>query len=165
VVGGLPGDFVLVLDDLHVIENGRLLLALDYLLERLPAHMHLVLATRRDPPLALPRLRARGQLAERRLVDMRFTWDEAETLFNHCLAFGLSAAELDQLHGSTEGWAAGLSLFAHSLERLPPAARSQRIAHLSQFPHHIFDYLSEEVLRQQPADVQRFLLQTPSCKN
>lgn len=160
VVNDLPDEFVLVLDDLHVIGNGRLLLALDYLLERLPPQMHLVLATRRDPPLALPRLRARQQLAERRLVDMRFTRAEAELLFNESLAFGLSASELDQLQSSTEGWAAGLSLFANSLERLSPKKRSELITHLSQSHRYIFDYLSEEVLQQQPLEIQTFLLQT-----
>lgn len=160
VIHDLPDEFVLVLDDLHVISNGRLLMALDYLLERLPSQMHLVVATRRDPPLALPRLRVRQQLAERRLVDMRFTRAEAELLFNGSLAFGLSANELDQLQSSTEGWAAGLSLFANSLERLTPEERSELITHLSQSHRYIFDYLSEEVLYQQPPDIQKFLLQT-----
>ena len=160
VVDDLPDEFVLVLDDLHVIDNGRLLLALDYLLDRLPSQMHLVLATRRDPPLSLPRLRARQQLAERRLVDMRFTRVEAEQLFNQCLAFDFSAAEIDQLQSRTEGWAAGLSLFANSLERLSPEARSAWIVNLSQTQRHIFDYLSEEVLNQQAPDYQQFLLQT-----
>lgn len=159
VVNDLPDEFMLVLDDLHVISNGRLLLALDYLLERLPSQMHLVVATRRDPPLALPRLRARQQLAERRLVDMRFTRIEAEALFNESLAFCLSADELDQLQSSTEGWAAGLSLFANSLERLSPAERTELIAHLSQSHRLIFDYLSEEVLFRQSPEIQQFLLQ------
>ncbi|MBE2224492.1 MAG: hypothetical protein IAF02_23325, partial [Anaerolineae bacterium] len=160
VVNDLPDEFVLVLDDLHVIGNGRLLLALDYLLERLPSQMHLVLAVRRDPPLAFPRLRARQQLAELRLIDMRFTQDEAEALFNDSLAFGLSADELNQLQSSTEGWAAGLSLFANSLAPLSPQERSEWLTHLSQSHRHIFDYLAEEVLYRQSPEIQQFLLQT-----
>ena len=75
-------------------------------------------------------------------------------------AFGLSTTEIDQLQSRTEGWAAGLSLFANSLERLSPEDRSELIAHLSQSHRHIFDYLSEEVLHQQPPDIQEFLLQS-----
>ncbi len=160
VVNDLPDEFVFILDDLHVIRNGRLFVGLDYLLEHLPPQMHLVVATRRDPPLAFSRLRARQQLAELRLVDLRFTPSEAELLFNESLQFGLSVTELEQLQNSTEGWAAGLSLFANSLERLTPEARSAFIDDLAHTHHHIFDYLSEEVLHQQPADIQRFLWRT-----
>lgn len=157
----LPAPFLLVLDDLHVISEPTIYQALDYLLERLPTQMHLVAGTRHDPPLALARLRAREDLAELRLDDLRFTLSETTTLFNEQLRLGLSAADLTTLYQYAEGWAAGLRLLAGSLQpRLPFAQRSDFISRVAQSNRYIFDLLAEEVLRQQRADVQQFLLET-----
>jgi LuxR family maltose regulon positive regulatory protein len=152
--------FLLVIDDLHFITNPLTLAALDFLLERLPPLMHIVLATRRDPPLSLPRYRARRRLAELRLTDLRFTAAETANLLNGVLDLNVTLQEVETLQARTEGWAAGLSLLANSLERMPSGERAPFIAHLAQTHQETFDYLSEEVLRRQPPALQTFLLQT-----
>lgn len=153
--------FVLVLDDLHVVTEPLIYTALDYLLERLPPAMRVVITTRQDPPLALARLRARGQLAELRLADLRFTPAEAAAFLNEGLHLALSTAELERLHARTEGWAAGLRLLAGSLARLnQPGDRTAFINRLAQTDRYLFDFLAEEVLRRQEPAMRAFLLET-----
>jgi LuxR family maltose regulon positive regulatory protein len=76
-LAALPGDLVLVLDDYHVIEGREVHEGMAYLLEHLPPHVHVVIATRADPPLPLARMRGRGELVEVRVADLRFTPEEA----------------------------------------------------------------------------------------
>jgi LuxR family maltose regulon positive regulatory protein len=160
-IGAYFGEhFLLIIDDLHLITHPLTLAALDFLLERLPPSMHIVLATRRDPPLSLPRFRARRRLAELRLMDLRFTLAETGDLLNKGLGLDLTAREVELLHARTEGWAAGLSLLANSLERTPAADRAIFIERLASTHRETFDYLSDEVLRRQPPELQDFLLQT-----
>ena len=157
----LPLPFLLVLDDLHTISELAVYQALDYLLDHMPPHMRLAVGTRRDPPLALARLRSRGELAELRLAELRFTLDEATALLNERLGLDLSAADLATLHARTEGWVAGLRLLAGSLQRIPPPAeRAAFITHLAQSNRHIFDLLAEQVLQRQEPHIQSFLLET-----
>lgn len=161
ILNELPQPFGLVLDDLHQITDPIIYLALDYLLEHLPPTMHLIIATRYDPPLALARLKARGQLGEFRLADLRFSDDEAATFLNEQLHLELSATELINLHARTEGWAAGLRLLAASLTRLTtPDDRLAFINKLAQTDRYLFDFLAEEVLRRQEALLRTFLLET-----
>ena len=153
------GPFVLVLDDLHVVGEPAIHAALDHLLERLPDGAHVAVATRYDPPLALARLRARGQLAEVRLPDLRFTPSETGALLNDRLALDLPASEVLTLHERVGGWAAGLRLLALMLGRLPSAdERRAFIARLGDDGRYLFDFLAEEVLGQQEPELQRFLL-------
>lgn len=156
----LPEPFVLVLDDLHLITNPTIYEALDYLLERIPPHLRLVITTRTDPDLSLARLRARGQLAEFRLADLRFTLAEITSLLNDQLRLNLSEAELQTLETHTEGWAAGLRLLAASVDRLRPAERERFIATLSEPNGYIFDFMAEEVLNRQDPVLRGFLLET-----
>ena len=154
----LPDSFVLVLDDYHVIDAKAVDLALTFLLEHLPPQMHLVIATREDPPLLLARLRARGQLTELRAADLRFTAAEAAAFLDQVMALDLSAEEVAVLETRTEGWIAGLQLAALSLqghEDIPRFIRAFAGDH-----RYIVDYLVEEVLQRQPEDIRRFLLQT-----
>ncbi len=160
VLESLPDPFVLVLDDLHQITEAAIYASLDHLLERLPPQMHLAIATRRDPPLALARLRARGQLAELRLPDLRFDLAEAALFLNEKLGLDLSPADLTALQARTEGWAAGLRLLAASLDRIPPEKRASFIAHVAQVDRYVFDFLAEEVLSRQEPKVRDFLLRT-----
>jgi len=160
ILDTIPDPFLLVLDDLHHINEPALFAALDTLLERPPPTLHLVIATRRDPPLALARLRERGQLAELRLTDLRFSADEASLFLNGKLHLNLSDAELEALQARTEGWPAGLRLLAGSLTRLPAAARPAFITHLAHSDRYLFDFLADEVLERQPPLLRRFLLQT-----
>src|SRR5215472_15641574 len=150
--------FALVLDDYHVITAGPIHQALNYLVEHLPEPMHLVIATRADPPLPLARLRARGQVTEVRAADLRFTTQEAETFLHTTMGLSLSSDEVAVLQNRTEGWIAGLQLAALSLR-----GRSDSSAFLRAFGgshRFVLEYLSEEVLSRQSVAVQTFLLQT-----
>lgn len=152
---------ILVLDDLHVIVEPDVIRLLDYLISHLPESLHLVISTRHDPPLALPRLRARGQLAEYRVSDLRFSSDEIQKLLNQQLGLSLSSDSLDALETRTEGWVAGLHILTASLKGTStPAERNAFIAHLPASDRPIFDFLAEEVLNQQESGTRRFLLET-----
>jgi LuxR family maltose regulon positive regulatory protein len=100
----IPDHFVLVLDDYHVIDAKSIDQALTFLLEHLPPHMHLVIATREDPALPLARLRARDQLTELRVTDLRFAPSEAAAFLNQAMGLHLSAEDIAALETRTEGW-------------------------------------------------------------
>jgi LuxR family maltose regulon positive regulatory protein len=154
----LPDNFVLVLDDYHVIDTKAVDIALTYLVEHLPPQMHLVIATREDPQLPLARLRARSHLTELRAADLRFTTSEAAAFLNQVMGLSLSAADIAALEGHTEGWIAGLQLAALSLQGhqdVPGFIRAFAGDH-----RYIVDYLVEEVLQGLPEPVRCFLLQT-----
>src|SRR6266566_2764040 len=154
----LPDYFVLVLDDYHVLEAKPVDLALTYLVEHLPPPMHLVIATREDPQLPLARLRAGGHLTEVRVTDLRFTPSEAAAFLTQVMGLHLSAEDIAALERRTEGWIAGLHLAALSLQGQPDA--TSFITSFTGSHHFVLDYLVAEVLGQQPARVQTFLLRT-----
>ena len=154
----IPDNFILVLDDYHVIDSKPVDDALTFLLEHLPPQMHLVIATREDPPLPLARLRARGQLTELRAADLRFTPAEAAEFLNQVMGLNLSAEDIAALETRTEGWIAGLQLAALSMQGHQDTASF--IKSFTGSHHFVLDYLIEEVLQQQPESVQTFLLRT-----
>jgi len=161
IVAANPDPFALILDDLHLITEPAVYVALDYLLERLPAQMRLVVGTRHDPPLALARLRARGQIAELGLTDLRFTLDETTQFLNGKLGMALLPDDLMTLQERTEGWPAGLRLLASSLDRIPDrAGRRAFVQTVAHTPRYIFDFLAEEVLERQEPALRTFLLET-----
>ena len=155
---------LLVLDDYHLIETPSVDAsmsvdaALTFLVEHLPPQLHLVIATREDPPLPLARLRVRGQLTELRANDLRFTPAEAATFLNQVMGLNLSAEEIAALENRTEGWIAGLQLAALSMRGHQDTA--DFIESFTGSHHFVLDYLVEEVLLQQSESVQRFLLYT-----
>ena len=154
----LPHDVVLILDDYHVIEQREIHEGLSYVLDQLPAQVHLVLASRADPPLPLSRLRARGELVEVRSSDLRFTPDEAADYLSGPMGLKLTAADVATLADRTEGWAAALQLAGLSLrDRDDPSAAVARFAGEDRF---IVDYLADEVLARQSDGVREFLLNT-----
>jgi len=154
----LPDNLLLVLDDYHVIDAKAVDDTLTFLVEHLPPPMHLVIATREDPPLPLARLRARGQLTELRAADLRFTPSEAAAFLNQVMGLSLSADDIAALEERTEGWIAGLQLAAISMQGRTDTTRF--IESFTGSHHFVLDYLVEEVLQQQPASVQDFLLRT-----
>jgi LuxR family maltose regulon positive regulatory protein len=161
VLETLPKPFALILDDLHVVSNPAIFVALDYLLEHMPRQMHLVVATRVDPPLALARMRAREEVSELRLAALRFTNEEAMAFLNDRLGLGLAPEELAALQHHAEGWPVGLRLMAGSLERFPATVdRGAFIQHLMQTDRNVFNFLAEEVFNLQEPEVQAFLLET-----
>lgn len=152
---------IIVLDDLHLIIEPSVHASLDYLLERMPPKLHLVVAARHDPPLSLARLRARGLLAELRIPELRFTIDEAKLFLNEKQCLDLSPAELNKLQLRAEGWAAGLRLLAGSLNQISsPTDRSAFIDDLALTDRYVFDFLAEEVLKRQEPEIRAFLLET-----
>ena len=152
------GEVLLVLDDYHRIEAEPVHGSLGFLLEHLPPGLHLVLASRADPPLPLARLRAGGQLAELRAADLRFTADEAASLLRESNGADLPAAAVAALTTRTEGWPAGLQLAALSLEgQADPAGF---VAAFSGSHRYVLDYLAQEVLDRQPEELRTFLLET-----
>lgn len=172
-ISALPNDpssgsgqrFLLVLDDYHAIDAPPVDQAIMFLLDHLPPQMHLVIATREDPPIPLARLRARGQLTELRAADLRFTPAEAAEFLNQVMGLNLSADEVATLEARTEGWIAGLHLAAIALQS-PLSTQGEAgdaagfIRAFSGSHHFVLDYLVEEVLHRQPAPIQTFLLRT-----
>jgi LuxR family transcriptional regulator, maltose regulon positive regulatory protein len=150
--------FVLVLDDYHVIDAKPIDTALTFLLAHLPPQMHLVIATREDPQLPLARLRARSQLTELRITDLRFTRSEAAEFLNQMIGLNLSTEDIAALEARTEGWIAGLQLAALSMQGQQDTASF--IQSFTGSHHFVMDYLLEEVLQQQSASIQTFLLRT-----
>ena len=158
----IPNDFILVLDDYHAVDFKRIDDALAFLIERLPPQMHLVIATREDPDLLLARLRARDQLVELRVKDLRFTDSEAAEFLNQTMGLRLSSEDSAALETRTEGWIAGLQLAALSMQGLQDPAGF--IQSFSGSHHFVLDYLLEEVLKKQSENIQKFLLRTSILK-
>ncbi len=157
-IATLTDNFVLVLDDYHVIDSKPINQVLAFVLEQLPPRMHLVITTREDPQLPLARLRARGQLTELRAADLRFTSAEAAEFLTGVMGLDLSAENIAALEDRTEGWVAGLQLAALSMQgRKDTAGFIQSFTGSHRF---VLDYLAEEVLQRQSEGIRSFLLQT-----
>jgi LuxR family maltose regulon positive regulatory protein len=149
---------VLVLDDLHLIDDPQVHEGIVYLLDHLPPGMHVVFSSRADPPWPLARRRARGEMTELRARDLRFTPQEVASFLNDALGLGLSAQDTAALDARTEGWIAGLQLAALSMRGSRDTSAFVRA--FSGSHRLILDYLVEEVLDRQPASIQAFLLRT-----
>ncbi len=151
-------DFVLILDDYHVITEPQIHTSLSYLVEHLPSQMHILLATRIDPPLPLSLWQARRQMLELRTDQLRCTAQETRTFFKKVKGIRFSDEMIQTMTDRTEGWLVGLQLLALSLQEHDDPTRLLDEASGDQ--RYILDYLTEEVLRQQPQEVQTFLLST-----
>ena len=157
-ISTVPDNFILVLDDYHVIDAQSIDNALTFLLEHLPPNMHLVIATLEDPDLPLARLRGRGQSTELRVADLRFTFSEAAEFLNQVMGLDLAPDDIVALETRTEGWIAGLHMASLSMH-----GQADTTAFIKSFTgshHFVLDYLVEEVLHQQSESVQTFLLKT-----
>jgi LuxR family transcriptional regulator, maltose regulon positive regulatory protein len=157
-VDGAARDIILVLDDYHAVHSPVIDELLGFLLEHLPARLGVVIATREDPNLPLARLRARGELAEMRAADLRFSAAEASEFLGRVMGLSLSGDNVAALESRTEGWIAGLQLAALSLQGQDDVAGF--IQSFTGSHRFVLDYLAEEVLRHQPEAIQAFLLQT-----
>lgn len=151
-------EIFLVLDDYHIIDSQAIDSALTFLIDHQPPQMHLIITTREDPRLPLARLRARRQLTEIRVADLRFTTDESSEFLNNVMELNLSSTDVVALEKRTEGWIAGLQLSAISIQ-----GQADKAAFIESFTgshRYIMDYLLEEVLSQQTEEIRQFLLQT-----
>jgi len=157
-LAALSAPVVLVLDDYHMIKDRGCHEQLEFLLQHLPPTAQIVLITRADPPLPLARLRAAGEMTEVRARELRFTPGEAAELLTAVAGIELGEPDLSQLMERTEGWPAGVYLAAISLRGHPsPHAFIRQFTGNNRF---IVDFLAEEVLGRQPAEIQQFLART-----
>jgi len=154
----VSGDVILVLDDYHVIEARDVHDGVVFLLEHLPPQMHLIIASRADPPFSLARWRGDGRLTEIRAADLRFTPEESATYLDGTIGGVLTTQDVATLHQRTEGWIAALQLAALSMQGRDDLASF--IAGFAGDDRYIVDYLAEEVLQRQSEDVRQFLLQS-----
>ncbi len=151
-----PAPLALILDDYQVISDSAIHESLSLFLEHLPAHLHLILASRVDPDLPLARLRARGQLTEIRADDLRFQEVEASQYLGRMLSPPLSEVEVYRLTMRTEGWIAGLHLAALAMHKRPD--RAAFLQALTGSQRYLLDYVQEEILARLPTHVRDFLL-------
>lgn len=157
-INTIQNNFVLVLDDFHVIDAKPANHALTFLLGHLPQQMHIIIITREEPNLPLARLRVRGQLTELRGTDLRFNSFEAAGFLNQVMGLNLSSEDIAALETRTEGWISGLQLAAISMHGHKDTASF--IQSFTGSHHFVLDYLVEEVLQNQSESVQTFLLHT-----
>ena len=162
----LSHNLLLVLDDYHLITANSIHKALAFFLDHLPPQIHVVIATRADPPLPMARLRGRGQLTELRQMDLRFSLDETTAFLKQVMDLNLPMEEIAALASRTEGWITGLQMAALALQ-VAASTQSQDGAPTGNFVQafaasnrYILDYLVEEVLLHQPKEIQAFLLHT-----
>jgi LuxR family maltose regulon positive regulatory protein len=157
-IAGTAHAFALVLDDYHLISALPIHQQLTFLLDHQPPQMHLVIASREDPPLPLSRWRARGQMVEIRQADLSFTVEETTDFLLRVMQLELSSSDVAALHRRTEGWIAGLQMAALSMQGREDV---HEVVHSFSGSHrYILDYLIDEVFQGQSADVRDFLLRT-----
>jgi LuxR family maltose regulon positive regulatory protein len=157
-IDSLQERIILVLDDYHLINSTPIHEAVGFLIEHQPAQMCLVIATRTDPPLPIHRLRARGQMTEIRVDELRFNNEETRYMLEGILEKTIATDDITALDRRVEGWAAGLQMVGISMqdrEDLHEFVQSFSGSH-----RYIMDYLTEEIFNQQPAHIQDFLLRT-----
>jgi LuxR family maltose regulon positive regulatory protein len=158
-ITALVDPFILVLDDCHLVKNLAVARLLTFLIEHQPPQMHLILLTREDLPLPIPRLRVRRQVIEIRQADLQFSPVEAEDFLREGMGIsGLTSRDILALEQRTEGWIAGLQLAALSMKYDPDPARF--IETFTGSDRYILDYLLEEVFTHQPEKLKNFLLAT-----
>ncbi len=157
-ISALETDILLVLDDYHAIATPLIHQSLTFFLNHLSSWVHVVIASRCDPPLPLARLRARGELSELRASELRFTADETKGFVRQIMKLNLSDEQVGALQTKVEGWIAGLQMATLSLKQ--SVNISTWIQSLQGNQRYIWDYLTEEVLEQQPATLKSFLLKT-----
>jgi LuxR family maltose regulon positive regulatory protein len=157
-LAGQPDPVVVVLDDYHLVQAPPVHASLEFLLEHRPPTLGLVVTSRADPPLGLARWRARGQLAELRAAELRFTSEEAAKVLRESVGPELPETVVAALTDRTEGWVAGLQLAALSLQGRGDV--DAFVAGFSGSHRYVLDFLATEVLERQPAEVREFLLAT-----
>jgi LuxR family transcriptional regulator, maltose regulon positive regulatory protein len=154
----IPGSLAIVLDDYHLIDSDHVHGVVTFLLERLPPNVHLVIASRIDPPLPLARLRARGQITEINAADLSFAPVEAAAFLKDTMGLDLSDEDVAALEERTEGWIAGLQLAALSMRNRKDLTGFIRA--FSGSHRDVLDFLTEEVLERQSERMRSFLLKT-----
>jgi len=153
-------EFYLVLDDYHEIQAPELHIAMELFIDYMPPNIHLVLASRSDPPLPLARIRARSEIAELHSAELAFTEDEAEAFIRQVIGLALEHEDIHMLVTKTEGWITGLQLAGITMQA--DMNYSNTLRDFINGDRHIVDYLTDEVLNLQTPEVREFLLCTAS---
>jgi LuxR family transcriptional regulator, maltose regulon positive regulatory protein len=153
-------DFILILDDYHHVDDPAIHATLTFFIDHLPSNLHLIVASRSEPPLPLARWRASNELYELREDQLRFTSVEVAAFFNEAKRLNLLPQEMTALERRTEGWIAGLQLVALSMEGFDDRSKHHFISEFTGSQRYILDYLLEEVLQRQPDHIKTFLLET-----
>ncbi len=159
-VAAFEQKLLLVLDDYHLIGQQKVHSLLQFLLMHQSPNLHLAILTREDPPLSLSRLRVTEELMEFRAGDLLFDREETARLLNASLDRPLMPDSVSRIAECTEGWAAGIKLYALALKGQDSQAAQSCIDKLSGTHAYIIDYLVEEVLNTQPEELRTFLLKT-----
>ena len=154
----IEDEFILVLDDLHLIHDHQIYDLLRSLLRFPPQCLHLIIITRQDPPLALSKLRASGLMVEIRGQELRFSRDETAAFISQATGEPLTKQTLDILENRTEGWAAGLRLTALTLRYGVEVSANDGDSHA--LNRYVIDYLMDEVLERVPPEIEMFLIKT-----
>ena len=137
-----------------MIDDREIHQSFDFFLNHIPPQLHFVIATRSDPPLPLAKLRARGELTELRIQELRFNSEEIQIFTNEIMEINLSALQISTLKTKIEGWIAGLQMAGLSLQQCGDT--TAWIDSLQGNNRYIWDYLTEEVLQQQPEEIKAF---------
>lgn len=151
-------DFLLILDDFHVIDNPNVYKAAEFILDNMPENMHLVISSRVDPPFPITRMKVQNQVTEIRPVDLSFNLEEISSFYNEIMELNLKDREIAVMESKTEGWIAGLQLAGISMKGNKDI--SGFIDAFAGDNRHVVDYLAEEVLNRQPDHIQQFLFQS-----
>ncbi|WP_127529938.1 BTAD domain-containing putative transcriptional regulator [Paenibacillus kobensis] len=154
----LTDELVVMFDDYHLVTMPAIQKSMSYLLEFLPNHIHVYIASRNDLPFPTTRLFAKGEMQRLTIEQLRFRPEEVYDFFRNTTELRLSAKQISLLYDQTEGWISGLRLAAISLQRSGNVSES--IRQFSGRQQHISDYLLEEVFRDLPEATRDFLLQT-----
>ncbi|MDY0873766.1 LuxR C-terminal-related transcriptional regulator [Dongia rigui] len=148
----------LILDDCQFLSSPEICRFLDALLAYAPASLHLVVATRGPLPFGLAHMRVRGQLINLDDMQLRFSLEETESLFQAAELRDLPLSDVVTLQHRTEGWVAGLQLASLSLEE--PAGRAAFIRNFSGSHRDVAEFLTQDVLARQSPDLRDFLIKT-----
>ena len=156
-------DYTLVLDDYHLIKNQKIHESIIYLLDHFPAHLRLIIITRSDPPFSLARLRANHRITELHAAELAFSLQETNQFLNQIRQLSLPDQTVAQFYEKTEGWVTGLQLA--SLTNIDAKLMEKHDLTISFNTNLTMEYIVEEVVKQQPIKIQKFLLRTSVLTN
>ncbi len=154
----LPGNLILILDDFHTIDHPSIHDAIAYMLDYLPASVHLVVSSRHQPDLSTARLLARGELHKLDMDDLRFRAEDGIRFFQTCMELPLPREDAALLVELTEGWVSGLQMAGISMRA--SSRPSDFIQKFKGRQRDVANYLLEEVFGRQSEQVRSFLLKT-----
>ncbi|NPV55350.1 MAG: hypothetical protein HPY76_01570 [Anaerolineae bacterium] len=157
-IAALPKELVLVCDDFQELEDQGILQNINFILKHIPHNFHIVIASRVEPALDLPFLRAKGWLTELGLNDLRFSSDEVALFFRQAMQLNLTDETITALEKRTDGWVTALQMAAVSLR--DQADPEKLVESLQGDAHYMVDFLAEEVLDRQPEEIRQFLLRS-----